>query len=204
MKWGALVVSVLLVSGCVDGAAREGAAKEGGVFVDLEGKKVLMVIAPENFRDEEFMEPKEVFENAGAGVTVASKGVDSAKGMMGAIVTVDSDISETDAGDYDAVVFVGGSGASVYFNDKTAQNLARTAYEKGKIVAAICIAPSTLANAGLLEGKRATSFSSEKGNLEAKGAEYTGAAVEQDGRIITGNGPGAASEFGHKIAEALG
>lgn len=172
--------------------------------MDLTGKKILMVIAPENFRDEELMEPKEIFEDAGAEVTVASRGTDSAKGMMGAVVTVDADISEADAGDYDAVIFVGGTGASVYFDDETAQTLARTAYESGKILAAICIAPSTLANAGLLEGKRATSFSSEKDNLEEKGAEYTGATVQADGRIITGNGPEAATEFGQKIAETLG
>ncbi|UCG95949.1 MAG: DJ-1/PfpI family protein [archaeon] len=163
-----------------------------------------MVIAPENFRDEELLEPKDIFENAGAGVTVASKGADSAKGMYGAVVTVDEDIESVNADEYDAVVFVGGTGASVYFNDETAWNLAKTAYGGGKIVAAICIAPSTLANAGLLEGKKATCFPSEKGNLEDKGATYTGAVVEQDGRIITGNGPNAATEIGQKIAEALG
>lgn len=172
--------------------------------MNLSGKKILMVIAPENFRDEELLEPKDIFENAGADVTIASKGAESAKGSYGAVVTVDEDITDVNAGDYDAIVFVGGSGSSVYFNDETAHNIARQAYESGKIVAAICIAPSTLANAGLLEGKKVTSWSSEQNNLESKGAEYTGAVVEQDGRIITGNGPDAATEFGQKIAETLG
>lgn len=171
--------------------------------MDLAGKSILMVIAPENFRDEELLEPKDVFENAGALVTIASKGTDSAKGSYGALVTVDLDIKEVNAEDYDAVVFIGGSGSSVYFEDETAQNLAKEAYEMGKVVGAICIAPSILANAGLLEGKRATSFPSEEKNLAGHGAVYTGSSVEQDGRIITGNGPNAATEFGQKIAEAL-
>lgn len=171
--------------------------------MDLTGKKILMVVAPKNFRDEEFMEPRDVFEAAGADVTVASKGTDSASGMLGAIVTVDMDISEANVDDYDAVVFVGGSGSSVYFNDKTAQELAKNAYESGKVIGAICIAPSILANAGLLEGKRATSFSSEKDNLEKHGAAYTGKSVENDGKIFTANGPGAASEFGKKVAEVV-
>ncbi len=169
----------------------------------MEGKNILMVIAPENFRDEELLEPKEIFENLGTLVTVASKGTDSARGMYGAMVTVDKDILEVNVEKYDAVVFVGGSGTTIYFEDQIAQNIAKEAYEKGKIVGAICIAPSILANAGLLEGKSVTSFSSEKANLESHGAEYTGATVEQDGNIITGNGPEAATEFGQKIEEAL-
>ncbi len=169
----------------------------------MDGKSVLMIIAPENFRDEELMEPKDVLENAGVEVTIASKGTSSAKGSYGAVVSVDRDLSEVNVDEYDAVVFVGGSGSSVYFEDETAHNIARSAYEKGKVLAAICIAPSTLANAGLLEGRKATSFPSEQENLEEKGAEYTGANVEADGRIITGSGPHAATEFGQKIVEAL-
>lgn len=162
-----------------------------------------MIIAPENFRDEELMEPKEVFENEGAKVVIASKGVDSAKGMLGAVVTVDKDINEVEVEEYDAVVFVGGSGSSIYFEDEIAQKIATEAYEKEKIVAAICIAPSILANAGLLEDKSATSFESQKENLIENDADYTGNGVEADGRIITANGPDSALEFGEKIIEAL-
>lgn len=171
--------------------------------MDLSGKDVLMIIAPENFRDEELLNTKEVLENYGADITIASKGVDSATGMLGAIVTVDEDVSNVDVKDYDAVVFVGGSGASVYFSDDIVLNIAKDAYNQGKVIGAICIAPSILANAGLLEGKKVTSFSSEQENLESHGAIYTGADVEQDGKIVTGSGPHAASEFGQRISELL-
>jgi len=172
-------------------------------MTDLSGKKVLMVVAPENFRDEELKEPMGIFTRSGAEVTIASKGVTRAMGMFGAEVKVDKNLAEVSAEDYNAVIFVGGSGAGVYFDDLRAHALATNALKEGKIVAAICIAPSTLANAGLLKGKKATSFSSEKRNLKRKGADYTGAAVERDGQIITGRGPEAAEEFGNVVASAL-
>jgi len=172
-------------------------------MADLNGKKILMVVAPENFRDEELEEPMGVFTRSGAEVTIASKGVTRATGMFGAEVNVDKNLAEVSAEEYDAVIFVGGSGAAVYFNDSRAHELATNALKGGKIVGAICIAPSTLANAGLLKGKKATSFSSEKKNLKKRGAEYTGAAVERDGQIITGRGPEAAEEFGKEVASAI-
>ncbi|MBW2971655.1 DJ-1/PfpI family protein [Candidatus Woesearchaeota archaeon] len=167
-------------------------------------KKILMVIAPEGFRDEEFLEPKKVFEGAGAEVTVASKGVKVAKGKLGATADVDMDISEASADDYDAVVFIGGPGAAVYFDDPVALNLAQKSYNSGKVTAAICIAPSILANAGVLDGKQATSFESESRNIEAKSAGYTGKPVTVDGKIVTANGPAAAKKFGEAIVKLLG
>lgn len=68
---------------------------------------------------------------------------------------------------------------------------------------AICIAPVTLANAGILEGKRTTAFPSVESDLKARGANYTGNPVERDGKIITGSGPEAATEFGKTIVAAL-
>lgn len=165
--------------------------------------KVLMVIAPTNFRDEEYQKPKEVFKNAGYQVVTASKGVQVAKGMLGVAAKIDIDLSKAVAGDYMAVVFVGGSGASVYFNDQAALNLASAAVSQGKVVGAICIAPSILANAGLLNGKEVTAFSSEAENLKGKGALYSGQPVTVDGEIITANGPAAAEEFGETILEIL-
>lgn len=171
--------------------------------MNLSGKNILMVIAPKNFRDEELQEPREIFTNARANVTIASREVDSASGMLGATVMVDKHLAEIDPKEYDAIVFIGGSGASAYFKDKVVLNLAKDAYSEGKIIGAICIAPSILANAGLLEDKKATAYPSQEGNLRGKGAMYTGTGIERDGRIITGKGPTVASEFGQKVAEVL-
>lgn len=190
------ILMLIFITGCVK-------SNGGEKMVDLSGKKVLMVIAPENFRDEEYLTPKEVLEGYGAEITTASKGVETAKGMLGATAKVDMDIDDANAKSYDAVIFVGGTGASIYFDDSKAHSIAKEAHNSGKIVCAICIAPSTLANAGMLDGKKATAWSSEQSNLESKGATYTGESVTQDGNIITANGPTAAKAFGEKIAEAL-
>lgn len=202
-KWWLGLFVILLIAGC-SGVSNEPVKEDtqetaGGEVM----ANVLMVVAPENFRDEEFLEPKGVFENNGVKVEVASKGVSVARGVLGAKAAVDKDISQINVARYDAVVFVGGAGAETYFADAVALGIAKAAYDSGKIVAAICIAPSILANAGLLEGKTVTAFSSEKGNLEAKGANYTGEAVSVDGRIVTANGPGAAKRFGEAIVKLL-
>jgi len=199
---------VMLISGCAQKIIEpenefiEQHAQEV-VKIDLTGKSVLMIIAPSNFRDEELLDTKEVLESYNADVVVASKGVSKAKGSLGATVDVDLDISEINVDDYDAVAFVGGPGADVYFNDKTALKIAKDFYNNGKITAAICIAPVILANAGILDGKKATVFSTGKEDIEAKGATYTGESVTQDGRIITANGPNAAKSFGQAIAKEL-
>jgi len=181
-------------------------SEKGGETKEMETQslgKVLMVVAPQNFRDEEYQKPRQVLEAAGWQIEVASKGVNEATGMLGAKAKIDKDISQVNVDDYQGVVFVGGTGAAVYFEDQTALALAKTAFEKGKVVGAICIAPSILANAGILQGKRATAFSSEQANLSAKGAYYTGESVTVDGKIVTANGPGAAEEFGRRIADKL-
>jgi len=165
---------------------------------------VLMVIAPEMFRDEEYEHPREVLERRGATVTVASVEPGVCKGRFGLTVIADIALADAHAEEYDAVLFVGGAGASVYFDDPVAQGLATSMFAAGKVVTAICIAPTILANAGLLKGKRATSFPSQEDVLRKAGALYTGNPVQTEGKIVTGFGPEAAYGFGEAVADALG
>jgi protease I len=105
------------------------------------------------------------------------------------------------AGDYDAIVFVGGSGYKV--DDPEGQRIAQEAVAEGKVVAAICVAPISLAKAGVVEGKRVTA-STQWNVLEKAGATVvTDGSVVRDGLIITANGPGGARKFGEAIAAAL-
>jgi protease I len=165
-------------------------------------KKVLMVIAPVDFRDEEYFETRKVIEDVGNKITVVNSTGQPSKSSFGKIVKPDKTIYDVNVNDFDAIVFVGGRGSSEYFNNPKALNLAKDFNKANKVVSAICIAPSILVNAGILNGKKATSFPSERGNINAVGT-YTGKSVEIDGKIITGNGPQAAKEFGKKIADAL-
>lgn len=167
-------------------------------------KKVLLIIAPENFRDEELLHTKEELERAGVATTVASTKKGEVRGMLGARVVPDITLDQVKVDDYDGIVFVGGSGSAVYFKDKKALLIASEAFKKGKIVGAICIAPVILANAGVLKDKKATVFPGDYvQKITDGGAIYQEKPVVVDGRVITANGPGAAREFGRAIAKAL-
>ncbi len=167
-------------------------------------KNVLMVIAPETFRDEEYSHPKEVLENRGARVVTASTRPGRCIGKLGTVAEATLSVAEADALDYHAVVFVGGAGSKVFFDDPYAQALARAARVNNRVLAAICVAPSILARAGLLSGWPATAFESQREDLEKHGAIWTGDPVTAEGHVITANGPEAARDFGIAIAEALG
>ncbi len=164
---------------------------------------VLFVIAQRIFRDEEYAHPRDVLETRGFEVVTASEEAGPAVGRFGLEVEADIALEDAVASGYDAVVFIGGAGAATFFDDPLAHNIARTLHEDGRVVAAICIAPSTLAHAGLLDGIRVTSFPSQREDLEIHGAIWTGADVEIDGSIITASGPDAARAFGEAIADSL-
>lgn len=166
-------------------------------------KKIAMIIAKEIFRDEELLVPKEIFEKGGLSVTVASSTLGECFGKLGAVVRPDCLYSDLDANDYDAIMFVGGAGAAEYFDNALAHCLADAFYKKGKITSAICAAPTILARAGILAGKKATAYPDYKEDIVAGGSEYINDEVVVDGCVVTGNGPDAAGAFGRKIVELL-
>lgn len=161
-----------------------------------------MVIAPVDFRDEEYFDTRKVLEDSGVNITVANSTGQPSKSSFGKIVKPDKTLYNINTNDFDAIVFVGGRGSADYFNNKQALSLAKDFNKSNKVVAAICIAPTILVNAGILNGKKATAFPSERESVNSVGT-YTGKSVEVDGKIITANGPQAAKEFGKNIAEAL-
>lgn len=166
-------------------------------------KRVVMIIAERDFRDEELFQPKAVLEKAGVKVDIASTKIEEAKGKMGARVKPDKLVSDIDIADYDAVVFIGGPGSVQYWDDPLAHALARQAVEKGKVLAAICAAPVTLAKAGVLDAKKATCFPGEAQELRDNGVHYTAKTVEIDGNIVTADGPLSATEFGEALVKKL-
>ena len=112
-----------------------------GITVEkaLAGKNIIMVIAFRDFRDEEYFIPKEVFLAAGANVKTASNQKGTAIGANGGEVPVDLVVSEVDPANFDAVVFIGGSGALKNLDNEDSYNLAKETVSEGKFLAAICI-----------------------------------------------------------------
>lgn len=169
-------------------------------------KKVLMIIAPRNFRDEELREPKAILEKKGFKVVVASIVSGIASGMFGMQINPDTTVDKVSPEDFDAVVVVGGSGSQTHLWDNSqVQRIVKASHQRGSLIAAICISPVVLARAGLLKGKRATVFRTATtiDELKKGGALISDAPVVVDGKIITGEGPEAAREFGQRIAESL-
>lgn len=165
--------------------------------------KILMVVAPERFGDEELFLPKEEFEKFGHETIIASSKIGICNGSRGGSIVSELLLKDISSEDFDAVVFVGGGGSKIFFNDSNALNIAREMNDKGKIVSAICLAPVILANAGVLKGKNATVSGQESKTIESKGAKYTQPGVTVDGNIITGNAHKSSRLFGQKICELL-
>lgn len=171
-------------------------------------KKIAMVIASKDFKDEEYFTPRKIFDEAGARVDVVSDKLGTAQGTDGGEEKVDIKLNDLNVSDFDAVVFAGGPGALDHLNSQDSYRIVKEAIEQNKILAAICISPVILAKAGVLNGKKATVWTSPvnkrpKKNIEENGAVYQDKDVVQDNNIITANGPVAAEEFGRKVIEVL-
>ncbi|MFN8488929.1 MAG: DJ-1/PfpI family protein [Caldilineaceae bacterium] len=165
--------------------------------------KILMIIAPERFRDEELFVTKAELEEAGHETVIVSSVKGLCPGSRGGFATAILTLAEVQTEDYDAVVFVGGGGAKHYFANEEALRIAKEMDKDRKVVAAICLAPVILANAGILKGKEATVAGTEAKTLERQGARYTGPGVTVDGNLVTGNAPKQSKLFGQKINELL-
>lgn len=191
-----LVLGVLLCFGILSFGAGSSYAAQ---------KKALMLIAADQFQDDEFAVPKGILEKNGIQVTVASTTLAEITGMNGAKAKADILLKDVKAADYDAVLFIGGAGAAQYIDDPVAHKLAQDAVAANKIVGAICIAPVCLARSGVLKGKNATTYPVEANQKELSscGVNYTGKPLEKDGNIITADGPNSAKEFGEEISRAL-
>jgi len=170
----------------------------------LENKKIIMVIAFKDFRDEEYFVPKEILEGAGAEIKTASTKIGRALGADGGETEVDLLVKDLNLAELDAVVFIGGPGCLGNLDNEDSYKIAKETVSQNKVLASICISPVILAKARVLKEKKATVWSSpmDRGPvkiLEENGAVYQDEPVVIDGKIITGNGPGAAREFGEKI-----
>lgn len=167
-------------------------------------KKIVFILAPNDFRDEEYFQPKVIIQSQGGEVFTAVIGnPEEVTGTQGGKARPDIDFDKLVAEDFDAVVFVGGVGAKVYLDNKYIHKLINSFVDESKVVAAICIAPSILANAGILNNVEVTSSEDQEENIRSNGGIWTGKGVQISNNIVTANGPDSALNFGIAIADAL-
>lgn len=163
-------------------------------------KKVLCILFP-GFEEIETIAPIDLLRRAGAEVTVASLTGDTlVTGRCNVTVQADAALAEVADREFDLLLLPGGPGVKGMRADGRPAQLAKAFFQRGKLVAAICAAPTVLADAGLLEGKRFTAHFSVHGELtQALGAER----VVEDGNLVTSRGAGTAVDFGLALVRRL-
>jgi 4-methyl-5(b-hydroxyethyl)-thiazole monophosphate biosynthesis len=162
--------------------------------------RVLCLIAP-GFEEVETVTPIDLLRRAGAEVVVAS--ITSDRMVTGRCnITLQAEAAFHDVGDqkFDLLLIPGGPGVKTLRADGRPAQFARAQVQAGRPVAAICAAPTVLADAGLLAGKRFTAHASV---LEELPGAVTGEPVVEDGLLITSRGAGTALEFGLALVQRL-
>ncbi len=164
-------------------------------------KRVLIPLA-EGFEEIEAITIIDVLRRAGVRVDVAALGEKHVRGSHGITVEADLSIDEVRAADYDLIALPGGMPGTLHLReDPRVVRLVREMDAAEKPVAAVCAAPSVLAEAGVLKGRRATVHPSAAAFLAD--AKVQDARVVRDGRIVTGKAAGTAMEFAFTLVEQL-
>ena len=141
-----------------------------------------------------------------AGIEVVTAGLDEqpVHASRGMVLVPDMTLDAALQKDYDMVVLPGGlPGADHLKNDARIIRLLVQMQEADKYTAAICAAPRVLAAAGLLEGKRVTSYPGSLDKDSVPGLEYVEQPVVADGKVITSRGPGTAMDFALELIATL-
>lgn len=106
--------------------------------------------------------------------------------------------------DFSMIVLPGGlPGADNLANDERLMRMIKRMHKEGKLIAAICAAPAVLAKAGVLAGKRATSYPGTLDKMDLPDVTVTQEPIVQDGNVITSRGPGTAMDFALTLIEIL-
>ena len=146
----------------------------------------------------------DLLRRAGADVLTAGLDAQPVTGAHRVMITPDTTLEEALDRDFDLIVLPGGlPGADNLKNDERIVECVKKMADAGKLTAAICAAPIVLEKAGVLSGKKATSYPGFLDEMGLPDVTYTGAAVEKDGNVITSRGPGTAMDFALDLIAAL-
>lgn len=165
--------------------------------------KILIIIPHDRFRDEELEALLKELRESGHSYEIGSSHHTEAKGQYGMIIKPDVELKYVEEDDYDCLVILGGSGTQEYMMDSMVTNLITRFYYERKIIAAIGMAVSLLAYAGILTQKRVTCDPLTSSKVTDAGAFFTGARTEWDGDVLTGSGYRASEEFAKELIKGL-
>lgn len=176
---------------------------------ELQGKRVAFIVANDGVEEVELTEPWTAVERAGgtavllapqAGKVQAYHHLDRAESFE-----VDELIADADPAEFDAIVLPGGvANPDQLRTDEDAVGFVRTFAEGGQPVAAICHAPWTLIESGVVAGRRLTSWPSLKTDLRNAGATWVDDEVVVDGNLITSRNPDDLPAFCRQLVTSVG
>ena len=160
---------------------------------NFEVNRILVYLAP-GFEEIEAVTIIDLLRRAGLDVTVAGLQPDQVTGSHGITVIPDIFYVDADADDYDGLVLPGGQpGSSNLKSNVQVLQTVKKYHKQNKLIAAICAAPTVLAEAGILKNRKVTSYPEEKEAFSS--SEYLDSAVVKDGMVVTSRGVGTAIEF---------
>jgi len=171
--------------------------------VSLTGKRVA-ILAENMYQEMELWVPYYRLKEEGAEVkVVGAGGAKTYTSKHGYPVSVDAQAENVTALEFDAVVIPGGYAPDMMRRHDAMVRLVREAFQQGKVVAAICHAGWMLASAGILKGRKATSFFAIKDDVANAGATWVDQEVVVDGTLITSRKPDDLPAFCREIVRAL-
>lgn len=172
----------------------------------------ILIIATDGFEQSELQTPLTELRQQGATVHVAAPAKTKQEGQIigwkngdwGAAVPVDVELESVDAGKYDALVIPGGVINPDHLRtNPSAVKLVKSFNESGKTIAAICHGPWMLAEAGIIKGRKVTSYGSIKTDIKNAGGQWEDTEVVTDEGIITSRSPDDLPAFVDKIVEEV-
>jgi len=174
---------------------------------NLKGKKVA-ILATDGFEQSELAEPMNALENAGATAHIVSPKAGAIKGWKhtewGDSFAVDATLDDADPHHYDALVLPGGvMNPDKLRRDPKVQQFVRSFFDEGKPVGAICHGPWTLIDAGVVKGRKVTSYETIQTDLENAGATWVDQEVVVDNGLVTSRKPDDLPAFNRKLIEEI-
>jgi protease I len=174
----------------------------------LDGRRVA-ILATDGVEEVELTEPRDAVTGAGATAEIVSLDDGEIQAMNGDIepagkYRVDRRAADVSAADYDAVIMPGGTvNADRLRMDDDVLRFVKDVFAAGKPVGAICHAPWTLVEAGLVEGRTLTSFPSLRTDIRNAGGNPVDEEVATDGALITSRNPDDLPAFCAAIVKAF-
>ncbi|NJL85082.1 MAG: type 1 glutamine amidotransferase [Leptolyngbyaceae cyanobacterium SM1_1_3] len=174
---------------------------------DLNGKKVAILVA-NGFEQVELTQPRHALDTAGAQTHIVSPESDRVQGWnhydKADYFPVDVSLEQAKASNYDALLLPGGTvNPDQLRTNERAVAFVREFFEANKPVAAICHGPWTLAEAGVLKGRKLTSWPSLRTDMQNAGGLWVDQEVVTDGGLITSRNPDDIPAFNQTLIEAI-